>query len=143
MIVSKLLTQKIQKRRLFELLALFVFSLAAFAVFQDGKQVVFFVTGFIWNWSAYQRLDYVFEKPKYRLSFLKMVYNLHYLFQYPLKKFPLPFRILARTLPCGLFLLGLNHFFDSKLNVLASFAGSFLFELFQFDLFFNNKERIN
>ncbi len=121
------------KRKAIELVVLLFFSIFLYYIWAESSSVVFFVTGFLWNWSASQKIDYAFKKNGYRFSFLKMIYNLEFLFCYPFKKLPSFFLIVPRSIPAFLFFFGVNNFFGAGLNVIPVMIGSFLYELIQLD----------
>jgi hypothetical protein len=121
------------KRKLYEILVLFFFSVGLTFLWHDYASILFFAMGFIWNWSASQKVDYVLNNKRYRFSFLKMVYNLQFLFLYPLKNFHPAFGIIAKILPAGLFWWMIVYFANSHLPVLPTFIGSLVYELIQLD----------
>lgn len=106
------------------------------------EAAMLFASGFIWNWVASQDLSQYMEGKSYRYTMLKLVLNLQALIQTPsfIKSSPEFIRLIFRSLPAGLFWWGVIWFQDSDLPVWATFAGSLVFELSQWEVFYRKKE---
>ncbi len=127
----------LSRRKLIEV-ALLVLIVLLFLFFgADYISISFFVTGYFWNWAVSQKVDYVLTSKTYKFSFFRMVYNLDRIVSFPFLKLHSLFRIIPKSLPCGLFILGLNNFLSSDLSVLPAFLGSFVYELINLESILN------
>lgn len=124
------------KKKLFELLALPVFSGVLYFFTTDVDAVILFVFGFIWNWSASNELEGIFQNKKYRMSMLKMVVSLQALFLRPFSRAPLLIKKIISVLPAGTFWTLVIFMNQSEMPWWSTFAGSIVFEILQFELAF-------
>ncbi len=106
------------------------------------EAAMLFASGFIWNWVASQDLSQYMEGKRYSYTMLKLVLNLQALIQNPsfVKSSPEFVKLILRSLPAGLFWWAVIWFQDSDLPVWATFAGSLVFELSQWEVFYRKKE---
>lgn len=106
------------------------------------EAAMLFASGFIWNWVASQDLSQYMEGKSYRYTMLKLVLNLQALIQAPsfIKSSPELIKLIFRSLPAGLFWWAVIWFQDSDLPVWATFAGSLVFELSQWEVLYRKKE---
>jgi hypothetical protein len=107
-----------------------------------SEAALLFGTGFIWNWVASQDLSQYMAGKSYRYTMLRLVLNLQALIQTPpmIKSSPEFIKVILRSLPAGLFWWAVIWFQDSDLPVWATFAGSLVFELSQWEVFYRKKE---
>lgn len=99
-----------------------------------------YTLGYIWNWSAAQNLEALFQKRRYRFSTIKMVKNLQDLFLRPFSSTPPFFKLIVRSLPAGIFWGMVILANESESAIWPTFLGSLLFELTTLDLKFPRKE---
>jgi hypothetical protein len=128
------------QRKMYELLLLFILDTILYFIWPSFEAVILFTLGFIWNWTASQNLDLFFENGRYRFSMLKMVVNLQKIILKPFKRFPEILKIIPRSLPAGLFWWLVIWFAGSEMPWWATFLGSFVFELTQFEVYLPNRQ---
>lgn len=132
----------ISKRKTFELIALIVFDLFAFLLWNSWDFVVLFTFGYIWNWVASQETSIaLLETRKYRFSTLKTVFNLQRLFLKPVNSLPEAVKFVVRCLPAGIFWTMVIVFNESQMPWWSVFLGSLSLELIQLEKkLFKSKE---
>jgi hypothetical protein len=129
------------KRKFLDLIVLVV--LAAILGFLLGLEpALLFSFGFIWNWVASQDLSQHMEGRSYRYTMLRFVLNVQSQIVSPgfIKRSPEFVKMILRSLPAGLFWSLVIWFQDSDLPIWATFLGSFVFELSQWEVMFRKKE---
>ena len=129
------------RRKLVDLLVLMV--LAGVVWFFSGYETTFlFSFGFLWNWVASQDLTQYMEGRSYRYTMLRFVLNLQTLILSPpfVRKLPETVKLFIRSLPAGLFWSVIIYLQDSDLPMWATFLGSFVFEVSQWEILFRKKE---
>ncbi len=106
------------------------------------EAALLFGSGFIWNWAASQDLSQYMAGKSYRFTMLRLVLNLQSLIQSPpfIQTPPEFIKLILRSLPAGLFWWAVIWFQDSDLPIWATFAGSLVFELSQWEIFYRKKE---
>jgi hypothetical protein len=119
----------ISKRKTFELLFLLLLDVILYFILSSIDFVILFTFGYIWNWVGSQHESLSFEGKKYRYSTLKTVLNLQSLFLKPLTRAPYAVKLLARSLPAGLFWWGVIIFNESQMPWWAVFIGSLTLEM--------------
>lgn len=132
----------ISKRKGIELLILFILSALFYFLWNSWDFILLFSLGYIWNWVASQEETIVLDnKRRYRFSTLKLVFNLQRLIQKPFLSMPEFTRIIARSLPAGLFWSAVILFNESQMPWWGVFLGSLVLELIQIEKkFFQPKE---
>lgn len=130
------------RRRLVDLLILFVLDLGLYFLWQDLSLVVLFSFGFIWNWVAAQDLHMLFENKRYRYSMVRLVINLQTMFLNLVVRAPAWVKWVVQILPAGIFWTMVILFNDSSMPWWATFLGSLVFEIIQLEskLIQKNKE---
>ena len=131
------------QRKMIELLLLLVLDVILYFVWPSFPAIMLFTLGYIWNWTASQNLDVFFQNGRYRFSMLKMVVNLQTLILKPFQKFPEFLKIIPKSLPAGLFWFLVIQFTDSTMPWWATFLGSFVFELTQYETYLNRVPKEN
>lgn len=133
----------IPKRKIFEVGFLIFFNIISYFLWKSWDFIVLFSFGFIWNWVAAQEGEVSYGNTRrYRFSTLKTVFNLQNLFLRPVRHLPLPFLMLVKILPAGLFWSAVILFNESDMPYWAVFLGSLAFELMGLEhLIFNSKEQ--
>lgn len=129
------------KRKLLDLVVLLL--LASVVWFLQGYETAFlFSFGFIWNWVASQDLSGHMEGRSYRYTMLKFVLTVQSIIVSPafIRRSPEFVRVILRSLPAGIFWSLVIWFQDSDLPIWATFLGSFLFEISQWEVLFRKKE---
>lgn len=132
----------IPKKKMLELLVLPI-ALGLLYIFYPSREAAALLAfGFVWNWSASNDLDHVFQNRRYRMSMLKLVVNLQNLILKPFQKAPEFVKRFLKILPAGLFWMGVTFINESVMPWWAPFLGSLIFELMQFEIsiFKKNKE---
>ncbi len=133
----------IPKRKIFEVGFLIFFNIISYFLWKSWDFIVLFSFGFIWNWVAAQEGEVSYGNTRrYRFSTLKTVFNLQNLFLRPVRHLPLPFLMLVKILPAGLFWSAVILFNESDMPYWAVFLGSLAFELMGLEhLILNSKEQ--
>lgn len=126
----------IPKKKFLELLILPIFLGIFYFLYPHTEGLVLFGFGFIWNWSASNDLAKLFENRRYRVSMIKLVYNMQQWILKPFSKAPFWVKHLIQVLPAGIFWSLIIFLNDSLMPWWATFAGSFAFELMQIELSF-------
>jgi len=133
----------ISKRKTYELLALLVFNIITYLLWNSFKFNTLFSFGFIWNWVASQEKDIMISNPRrYRFSTLKFVFGFQNLVLKYTEKFPFILKFIVKILPAGLFWLFIIFLNDSEMPWWSVFLGSLCAELMQFDSLFK-KEKLD
>jgi hypothetical protein len=122
------------KRKLFELIALPFFSAILYFIYPNFDAIVLFIFGFVWNWSASNELEGIFQNKRYKMSMLKMVVSLQNLFLRPFQWAPIFLKKIIIVLPAGLFWTLVILMNQSEMPWWATFVGSIVFELLQLEL---------
>ena len=106
------------------------------------ETAILFCFGFIWNWVASQDLSQYMQGKSYRFTTLKLVMNVQSMILSPsfIRNLPELVKATIRSLPAGIFWLTVIWFLDSDLPLWATFAGSLVFELSQWEVLFRKKE---
>lgn len=132
------------KRKLVELLLLFVLAGVFFFFYPKLEGTILFVFGYIWNWSASIELDPMYEHRRYRFSMLSTVRNIQRLFLKPFFRFPLFVQKIISILPAGIFWWMVIFMNDSEMPWWSTFLGSAVYELLQIELNFikDNKGQV-
>lgn len=126
------------KRKMLELLILL--GLVILTSFLWPLEVVMlFVLGYIWNWTASQQLAFA-ESHRYRYSMIRMIGSFQNWAVKPIQHFPEPLKLIPRALPAGLFWCVVIFFTQSAMPWWATFLGSLVFELTQFDTYFSRRK---
>ncbi len=120
------------RRRLIDLGILAGVSLVLFLIFQNPSFVALFAMGFIWNWTASQDLNLLFESRRSRFSTLKLVVNVQNLFLKPFTNSWV--KIAVGILPAGIFWCMVIAFNESEMPWYATFLGSLFFEVINLKL---------
>ena len=119
----------ISKRKTFELLFLVLLNAILYFILGNLDFSILFTFGYVWNWVGSQHESLSFEGKKYRYSTLKTVLNLQGLILKPLSRAPYAIKLLARSLPAGLFWWGVIIFNESQMPWWAVFIGSLTMEI--------------
>jgi len=131
------------KRKLIEIfIPVFIVMVLAF-FWGDVTTLSFFLSGYCWNWAKSIEVRYVLVSKSYRFSFFRMVYNLDKIVTLPFLKFHPFWRVIPKSLPCGVFMLGVNHFLKSDLTVLPVFLGSLVYEFINLESGLNFSQKFS
>ncbi|MES2528622.1 MAG: hypothetical protein V4598_16180 [Bdellovibrionota bacterium] len=128
------------KRKLIDLIVVITVSAVIWPLL--GMEAAFlFCFGFIWNWAASQDLTQYMSGKSYRFTMLKLVTSSQTLIlsPAPIQRLPEFAKAIVRSLPAGIFWWAVIWTNDSDLPVWATFAGSLVFELSQWDVLFSKK----
>jgi len=131
------------KRKLWELLILPILVIILYFIYPHTDALVLFVFGFIWNWVASNDLSLLFQNRRYRMSLIKMVFNLQQLILKPFGKAPKFVKIFLSTLPAGIFWSIVIYINQSEMPWWATFLGSVAFEIIQLEINFFKKHKEN
>lgn len=129
------------RRKLLDLLVLAI--LASLLGFLQGHEVaLLFTFGFLWNWVASQDLTQYMEGRSYRFTMLRFVLNLQTVILSPafIRNLPEIAKVFIRSLPAGLFWSLVIWVQESDLPMWATFLGSFVFEISQWEILFKKKD---
>lgn len=134
----------ISKRRTMELGIMVLLDGLFYLLWDSFDFVMLFTLGFIWNWVASQESTIVLKNTRrYRFSTLKTVFNLQNLILKPLAKMPAAIKLIARSLPAGMFWFLVIYFNESQMPWWGVFLGSLTLELVQLETkIFKPKETI-
>lgn len=121
------------KRKMIEFFILPVLLLIFWFIYSSPEAISLFAFGYIWNWSASNDLEFLFQNKRYRMSTLKTVVNIQNLILKPFRNTPMLLQRLIRVLPAGIFWTLVIFVNESVMPWWATFAGSFVFELIQFE----------
>ncbi len=124
----------ISRRKTFELVALLVFDLLAYLLWNSFDFIILFSFWFIWNWVASQENSIsLLDTRRYRFSTLKTVFNLQRLFLKPVASLPEAVKLIVRCLPAGVFWTMVIYFNESEMPWWSVFLGSLSLELIQLE----------
>jgi hypothetical protein len=129
------------KRKLWELVILLVLIVILYFINPNIDFIVLFVCGFIWNWVASNDLSTLFTNRRYRMSSVRMVYNLQRLMLRPFDRAPHFVKVILSILPAGIFWSIVILLNQSDLPWWSTFLGSMSFELLQLELNFINNHK--
>jgi hypothetical protein len=122
------------KRKIFELLMLPVFVGVFYVIHASVEAITLFAFGYIWNWSASNDLELLFQNKRYRMSMLKTVVNLQNLILKPFNWASFIVQKLVKILPAGIFWSLVIFINESDMPWWATFIGSAVFELLQIEI---------
>src|SRR6478672_7970139 len=112
------------KRKMLELLLLPVFLGIFYFIYPRIEGVTLFAFGFIWNWSASNDLDLLFQNKRYRMSMLKTVVNLQNLALKPFRRAPVVIQKIVKIFPAGIFWGLVTYVNESDMPWWSTFLGS-------------------
>jgi hypothetical protein len=128
------------KRKMIELFLLMVLLGSGYLIWSSVAPLMLFGLGFIWNWTASQKLDQLFENQRYKYSTLKLVFSLQEMIQRPFSRFHPLTRIVPKIVPAGTFWLLVIFFIQSDMPWWATYGGSLFFELTQLDSYLSRQQ---
>jgi hypothetical protein len=129
------------KRKMLELLLLPVLCSIFYVLYPEIDAIILFGFGFVWNWSASNDLNMLFQNKRYRMSMLKLVVNLQNSILKPFAKFPDIIKRMISILPAGLFWTMVLFVNESMMPWWATFIGSIAFEIMQIELKFIRSQK--
>jgi hypothetical protein len=121
------------KRKMIEFFILPVLLLIFWFIYSSPEAISLFAFGYIWNWSASNDLEFLFQNKRYRMSTLKTVVNIQNLILKPFRNTPMLLQRLIRVLPAGIFWTLVIFVNESVMPWWATFAGSLVFELIELE----------
>lgn len=126
----------ISRRKTYELVALIVFNIITYLLWESIRFNSLFSFGFIWNWVVSQEDMITVSNPRrYRFSTLRFVFLFQNFFMRIAKKAPQFLFYVIKVLPAGLFWLFIIFVNDANMPWWAVFLGSIAAELIQLDSF--------
>lgn len=129
------------KRKMIELGIMLILAAVFYLIHPSTDAVMLFVFGFVWNWSASNDLNAIFENRRYRMSMLKFVVNMQNLILKPFGWAPEFVKRIVKVLPAGIFWSMVIFVNDSEMPWWATFIGSIAFELLQIELNFIKRQK--
>lgn len=124
----------IPRKKVIELTILPVFLGILYLIYPKIEGLSLFAFGFIWNWTASNNLEVLFENRRYRISMLKLVVNFQNLVLKPFQRAPELVKRFIKIFPAGIFWSIVIHLNESTMPWWATFLGSFIFELIQLEM---------
>lgn len=136
-------TFTIPRKKVIELCLLPVFISALYFFYPTIEAMVLFSFGYIWNWTASNNLDQLFQNKRYRMSMIKLVVNLQNLVLRPFQKAPEFVKSILKIFPAGIFWSLVIYLNESNMPWWSTFLGSLIFELVQVEInFFKRRKEV-
>ncbi len=129
------------KRKMVELGIMLIMAAVFYLIHPSTDAVMLFIFGFVWNWSASNDLNAIFENRRYRMSMLKFVVNMQNLILKPFGWAPEFVKRMLKVLPAGVFWSMVIFVNESEMPWWATFIGSIAFELLQIELNFIKRQK--
>lgn len=129
------------KKKMYELAGVIALAGIFYLIFPNVDAVILFSFGYIWNWTASNDVDAILQNRRYRLSSLKMVVWLQSAFLKPFAWAPEILKRFVRVLPAGCFWSLVIFVNESSMPWWATFVGSLVFEILQFEIGLFKKQK--